>query len=121
MAKRLWVILLTSLLIGLIQPSYAKGSSGQLPVSSSAQKVYQQVSNSIFAIFGKTKGEKIGAFGSAVADGKDLLATNCHVALAGSLLLVYVNGKEERGDIYYYDQKNEVPINQSDSTVGLFS
>ncbi|MEO8401690.1 MAG: S1C family serine protease [Gammaproteobacteria bacterium] len=116
MAKRIgaWVlfsIITISLFIGLIQLVYAQSSLTEAsPPQSSAQKVYTRASNSIFTIYGvEPDGENKGvALGSAVAIDKNILATNCHVALTGTYLVVYINDTRKRGELYYYDQRNDL-------------
>jgi len=117
---RLWILFTISLLIGLIQLVYAQESPLKKPTSvSSAQTVYKQVSKSIFTIFGiAPEGKDKGvALGSAVAIDKNILATNCHVAMAGTYLVVYINDIRKRGELYYYDQRNDLCLVKVPGTI----
>lgn len=74
-----------------------------------AEKIYNETSNSIFTVYGVgTEGKKEIALGSAVAVERNVLATNCHVALSGSFLIIYVNDKPKLGRLYYYNQLNDL-------------
>ena len=107
MARQSWAAAFMSyLIIGIMHLSYAQpNTSGQPPQTSSAQTVYKNVSNSIFTLFGvQVEGEKGVALGSAIAITNHLLATNCHVALAGNVLFVRINNENKLGSVvYHYD------------------
>jgi S1-C subfamily serine protease len=46
--------------------------------------------------------------GSGVAIGKSLIATNCHVALAGNFLVIKINNQTLSGELSYYNQKKDL-------------
>jgi len=74
-----------------------------------AQKVYNDVSPSIFTIYSVNENnEKKDALGSAVAVANHLLATNCHVALSGNFVVIEFNKKLILGKLYYYNQEKDM-------------
>lgn len=77
----------------------------------SAETVYKNVSGSIYEVYSNNMDKKNGwVYGSAVAVEDNLLATNCHVALSGSFIIVKVNKKAYLGRLYYYRQKKDLCI-----------
>jgi serine protease Do len=82
--------------ICLIKPSYADGISA-------AEKVYKDVSESIFMVLDihNNDFEHPVNFGSAVAVAKNILATNCHVTKHGNLRVVKVNQRLEPATLIY--------------------
>lgn len=77
----------------------------------SAETVYQNVSGSIYEVYSiSTEDKNEWTYGSAVAIESSLLATNCHVALGGSFIIVKVNKKPYLGRLYYYRQKKDLCI-----------
>ena len=85
-------------------PSYANEAP-------SAESVYRNVSGSIYEIYSISMEDKNQwTYGSAVAIENSLLATNCHVALGGSFIIVKVNKKSYLGRLYYYRQKKDLCI-----------
>lgn len=75
------------------------------------QKVYNDVSPSIFTIYSiDENNEKKDARGSAVAVTDHLLATNCHVALSGNFVVIEFNKKPLLGRLYYYNQDKDICI-----------
>jgi serine protease Do len=77
--------------------------------SSTAEKVYENAKDSIFPIFSVDEENKEKtAFGTGVAVTKELIATNCHVALSGRFLLIEVNYKNHLGRLFYYNQKHDL-------------
>jgi hypothetical protein len=78
-----------------------------MPVS---ERVYNDVSKSVFTIYSIDKNNKKNALGSAVAITKNLLATNCHVALSGNYLIIDVNNEALYGSLFYYDQDKDICI-----------
>lgn len=119
MAKQFarWIIFTLTLLIAPLQFAYAETIS---PPISSSQMVYKQVSGSVFTLFGvETEGSEGVALGSAVAISEHLLATNCHVALAGNILFVRINNKNELGSVIYHNDNDDfclVSVNNSNFT-----
>lgn len=87
------------LLIAISQSGYALN----------AQQVYQKVKDSVFTLYSYDfDSRRIKGRGSAVAVGKDILATNCHVALSGNYLTVNINGKHRVARIFYKNQKQDL-------------
>lgn len=77
----------------------------------SAETVYRNVSGSIYEVNSSDMDTSQGwAYGSAVAVANTLLATNCHVALSGSFIIVKVNNKPNLGRLFYYNQKKDLCI-----------
>jgi S1-C subfamily serine protease len=77
----------------------------------SAETVYQNVSGSIYEVYSDDMDNTNGwAYGSAVAIENTLLATNCHIALSGSFIMVKVNKKPYLGRLFYYNQKRDLCI-----------
>jgi len=76
---------------------------------SNRQKVYNDVSNSIFTIYSVDEdNDKKDVLGSAVEISDHLLATNCHVALSGNYVVTQVNDKYKLGRLYYHNQENDI-------------
>lgn len=76
---------------------------------SPGQKVYNQVSDSVYTIFSiDEEDDEKSALGSAVAIEEHLLATNCHVALSGSYLIIEINSEPYYGRLYYYNQAKDL-------------
>lgn len=80
------------------------------PISYAAD-IYKNISQSVFPIFGFdiASGENI-VLGGAVAIEENLLATNCHVARAGSILNVKINNKMILARVVYRDAKRDLCI-----------
>lgn len=96
-------IVLSIISLGLI------GFAASACANSAAQKVYEDVGRSIFTIFSVDEENKDKtAFGSGVAVTKELIATNCHVALAGRFLIIEVNQKRHIGRLFYYNQEKDL-------------
>lgn len=71
------------------------------------QEIYDKVANSVYLIKSSTvSGDS--AFGSAVAVKDDVVATNCHVALHGTGILVIVNKEKIPGQLVYADRKHDM-------------
>jgi serine protease Do len=84
---------------------FALGNSSAL----TAQQVYAKVKGSVYTLYSynfKTKRAK--GRGSAVAIGKHILATNCHIALSGNYLLVKVNEKPRVARLFYKDEEKDL-------------
>jgi serine protease Do len=80
---------------------------------SAAEGVYENVKDSIGTIFSiNEENKKDSALGSGVAITKDLIATNCHVALAGNFVFVDINGETLLGKLFYYNQKRDLCLIQ---------
>ncbi len=80
---------------------------------SAAESVYENVKDSIGTIFSiNEENKKDSALGSGVAIAKDLVATNCHVALAGNFMFVDINGETLLGKLFYYNQKKDLCLLQ---------
>lgn len=74
-----------------------------------AQKVYDDVSQSIFTVYSVDEEKDAELMlGSAVAVEDHVVATNCHVALAGNYLVVYIDKKPHLGRLYYYEKKKDL-------------
>jgi serine protease Do len=77
--------------------------------ASSAENIYDEVKDSIFTVYSiDEENKEKSALGSGVAVAKSLIATNCHVALAGSFLFVEVNQENHLGRLVYYNQKKDI-------------
>lgn len=78
-----------------------------------AESVYENVKDSIGTIFSiNEENEEEFALGSGVAIDKNLIATNCHVALAGNYLVVKINDETLLGRLFYYNQKKDLCLIQ---------
>jgi len=78
-------------------------------VASGAEKLYDDTKDSIFTIFSiNEENKEKSALGSGVAVKKDLVATNCHVALAGNFLIIEINNKDFLGRLFYYNQEKDI-------------
>ncbi len=77
---------------------------------SSAEKVYKDVSNSIFMILDIRNHDYNHPvdFGSAVAVTQDLLATNCHIALKGEEQLVKMDSTLLPTTLLYKDENQDL-------------
>src|SRR3990167_3733383 len=84
------------------------------PISSialDAQKVYQKVKGSVYTLYSLDSGSReVQARGSAVAISKDILATNCHVALSGNYLVVKMpdGQKPQVAQLYYKNEHHDL-------------
>lgn len=77
--------------------------------ASSAENIYEHVNDSIFTIYSiDEENKEKSALGSGVAVEKNLIATNCHVALAGRFLAVEVHQENRLGRLIYYNQKRDI-------------
>lgn len=107
MAKHLSHIFLYSIFIGVmffVPAAYAK---------STAQEVYENVKDSIGTIYSIDEEDKEkNARGSGVAIEKDLVVTNCHVALSGNFLIIKINKETLLGRLLYYNKKKDVCLIQ---------
>jgi serine protease Do len=99
-------LFLTLILMGMTNFAYPQELQSAQDNSSPAAKIYKEDSGSVFTIYGV--GKTNYALGSAVAVGKHMLATNCHVALAGNFLKVKVNDDMKDGTLAYYDQDKDL-------------
>ncbi len=95
-----YICLFIVFFVDQIQPSYAQSSASD-DVRSNAESVYDSVNHSIFLVKSFEMGSKESFQGSAVAVDKNILATNCHVALAGNILVVYLPNKKATGFLFY--------------------
>lgn len=85
-----------------------------LPLTSTAltaQQVYQKVKGSIYTLYSldfHTK--RVKARGSAVAIGKTILATNCHVALSGDYLVLKLHNQKKHkvARLFYKNEKQDL-------------
>lgn len=74
-----------------------------------AEKVYEDVKGSVFTIVSVDhKTRRILGYGSAVAVGKHVLATNCHIALRYDYILVKTNGKFRLARTFYHNRKQDL-------------
>jgi serine protease Do len=94
-------ITIIALLIPL--PLFADGISA-------AENVYQHVNKSVFMIFDiKDHNYKTPAeFGSGIAITKDIIATNCHVALKGDDHLIKIEKNLEPSQEVYHDELHDL-------------
>ncbi|MES2218309.1 MAG: trypsin-like peptidase domain-containing protein [Pseudomonadota bacterium] len=95
------------LVCSLFTPLYADGIS-------SAEKVYTKVNNAVFMVF-DVKDNNIKHpvdYGSSVAVAKDIVATNCHVALQGDARLIKVGDKLLPATLIYKDELNDICLLQ---------
>lgn len=75
-----------------------------------AEKVYRDVNNSVFMIFdihNKDYKNPID-FGSGVAVTKNILATNCHVALKGDERIIKIHDKYVTATLVYKDEVDDI-------------
>lgn len=76
--------------------------------SLTAEQVYQKVSKSVFILYSlNAQSQTVKARGSAVAIGKDVVVTNCHVALSGDYLLIKLRHEDEKAQVAQLFYKNE--------------
>lgn len=77
---------------------------------SAAEKVYRDVNNSIFMVFDIKNNDYQHPvnFGSSVAVAKNILATNCHVALGGDIRVVKINQKLEPATLLYKNENDDI-------------
>jgi serine protease Do len=103
MFKRLLAVSLITLSTCMTPPLLADGISA-------AEKVYQDVNNSIFMIFDIHNNDLQHPidFGSAVAITKNVLATNCHVALKGDLRVIKIHDKIVTATLIYKDEIDDI-------------
>ncbi len=79
--------------------------------SLTAQQVYSKVKGSVYTLYSfDYHSKRIKARGTAVAVGKNTLATNCHVALSGNYLIVKVNKKPKVARLVYKNEKKDLCI-----------
>jgi len=105
MVKHSWII--ASLAYSFI--AYASITSAE--TISTGQKIYNDVSGSVYSISSYDEDNKKDyMFGSAVAISKSLLATNCHVALWGNFVFVGINNQPSLGRLFYYNKKKDICI-----------
>ena len=102
MFKKL-LLFMTLVSLSCTESLYADGISA-------AEKVYQDVNTSIFMIFDiKNHDYKNPVeYGSAVAIAKDILATNCHVALKGDEQLIKIDTKLMPTTLLYMDELQDL-------------
>lgn len=75
----------------------------------SARDVYKKVKNSIFTLYSYDYGSrKMKGRGTAVAVGKDILVTNCHVALSGNYLIVKVDDVRKNASLVYKNEQRDL-------------
>jgi serine protease Do len=103
MATFIKPISLIALLFAMISPIHADGISA-------AEKVYQNVNNSIFMIFETNKSDpnKVVSYGSGVAVSKNIIATNCHVALKADTSFVKIQKKFQPATLIYKDEADDI-------------
>jgi hypothetical protein len=81
------------------------------PVASwslTAEQVYQKVSKSVFILYSlDAQTQTVKARGSAVAVSKDVVVTNCHVALSGDYLLIKLHHEDDKSQVARLFYKNE--------------
>lgn len=76
--------------------------SGDDHFSSTAQEIYIKVSNSVFTVYSeKTRNAKYGILGTGVAISRNILVTNCHVALSRKYLVVRVEHGLSLASLYF--------------------
>lgn len=76
-----------------------------------AQQVYQQVKGSIFTLYSlEFHTKRVKARGSAVAIRKNILATNCHIALSGDYLVVKLHDQKKYrvARLFYKNEKQDL-------------
>lgn len=78
-----------------------------------AQEIYAKVAGSVYLIKSSTVGKNT-EYGSAVAVTDRILATNCHVALQGTGLLVNVGKDKLPGQLVYADRPHDICLVQVD-------
>jgi serine protease Do len=103
MAKLCKPISCIALLFAITSPLYADGIS-------SAEKVYQDVNNSIFMIFETNKSDpkKVVAYGSGVAVSTNIIATNCHIALKADTSFVKIQKTFQPATLIYKDEADDI-------------
>lgn len=81
-------------------------------VALTAQQVYQKVNNAVFILYSfDYQTHQVKARGSAVAVGKNIVVTNCHVALSGDYLLIklhYQSNKSQVARLFYKNEKQDL-------------
>jgi serine protease Do len=108
MIKRISLFINASLLITCLS------TFAQADGISSAEKVYAEVNNAIFMVF-DVKDNNVSKpidYGSAVAVAKDVVATNCHVALQGDARLIKRGDKLLPATLIYKDELNDICLLQ---------
>jgi serine protease Do len=85
-------------------------SSGFADAISAAERVYQDVNNSIFMVFEFNKSDlnKVIAYGSGVAVAKNIIATNCHVALKAEARYVKIHNRLEEAALIYQNVPDDI-------------
>ncbi len=74
-----------------------------------AQQVYKKVQKSIYTLYGiHAQKNRPVALGSAVAITKNILATNCHVALAGHYLVLKVGNQYKTARVVYHNRRQDL-------------
>lgn len=69
---------------------------------SKAETVYQKVSDSVYTVYSEnTQNAKYGVLGSGVAIDKNILATNCHVALSEKYMIVRLDDTLSPAKLFY--------------------
>jgi serine protease Do len=99
----------TTLLVLII--SFASASTvSHADGISAAEKVYQDVNNSIFMVFEVNKSDltKVIAYGSGVAVAKNIIATNCHIALKAEVRYIKIHNKLEEAKLIYQDVPDDI-------------
>lgn len=71
-------------------------------------EVYSLCSPSIYTLYGLDKNQQPIAQGSAVAITENILATNCHVAMSGNIILVKMHNNYEAGLLLYKDETEDL-------------
>jgi serine protease Do len=108
MIRRISLLINASLLIcTLCSPLHADGISA-------AEKVYAKVNNAVFMVF-DVKNNNIKNpvdYGSSVAVTKNIVATNCHIALKGDARLIKVGDKLLPATLVYKDELNDICLLQ---------
>jgi serine protease Do len=97
------ILLFSALLFSLTASAHADAIS-------SAQKVYGSVNEAVVMIFDVKNNDvkQTIDYGSGVAVGKHVIATNCHVALKGDARLIKVNDKFVTTTLIYKDELNDI-------------
>ncbi len=69
---------------------------------SNAQEIYNKVSDSIFTVYSeKSQYAKYGVLGTGVAISKNILVTNCHVALSEKYMIVRIGDNLNPAKLYF--------------------
>lgn len=109
MLKPIAMLSLILMILSTSSFNYAQSTTSNQSYESNGAKVYDQVINSIYTIYGMTNvGEPGEAQGSAVAVTEELLATNCHVALSGNYMMVKINKKPQIAGLFYNDPSHDL-------------